>query len=180
VLLKDPNQAQNYLQNTQYQNQNARVGGTSLRRTVPAARARSTSSVGGPCTSSATKRRRRENLRLVVPVFVTISTPSLARDILAFPTMPTRTVPGVPQVATNVPRTRSPGLTQRLAADALIARIRTTAKASRGTASTLLPVMITLNANSRRRSVGTSLTGNVNAMEGSKEMVSNAWMEMAP
>ena len=31
-------------------------------------------------------------------------------------------MPGVPQVATNVPRTRSPGLTQRLEADALIVR----------------------------------------------------------
>merc|ERR1719154_485040 len=133
---------------------------------VPAAPAKSTNSAGGPCTSTATRRRRREALRLGALECATISGPCLGKGSPALVTMMTRAVSGAPPVGTRVPRTRLRGQTPRQAADVLIARIRTTARVSR------------VSASSRRRLVATSLTGGVNAKMDSKEMAFSAWMGM--
>merc|ERR1719154_453549 len=145
---------------------------------VPAAPAKSTNSAGGPCTSTATRRRRREALRLGALECATISGPCLGKGSPALVTMMTRAVRGAPPGGSSVPRTRLRGQTPRQAADVLITRIRTTAIVSRVTASTSQPVMLTLSASSRRRLVATSLTGDVNAKMDSKEMVFSAWMGM--
>jgi len=180
VLPKDQSHQLISLKNTQKRAKNAHVGGTSPGMIVHVAKAKITSSAGGPCTSTATRRRRRGNLRLGALEFATISGPCLGKGSPALPTMMIRTVPGAPLVGTNVPRTRLLAQTPRQAADVQIAKIRTTARVSKATVSTSQLVMLTLSASSRRRSVVMSPTGGVNAKRDSKEMAFSAWMEMVP
>jgi len=180
VLPKGQNHQLKSLLNTQKRTKNARVGGTSPGMIVPVAPAKHTSSAGGPCTSTATRRRRRGNLRLGALVFATISGPCLGKGSPALLTMMIRTVPGAALVGTSAPRTRLLALIPRQAADVQIVKIRTTARVSKVTASTSQPVMSMLNASLRRRSVATSPTGSVNARKDSKETAFSAWMEMVP
>jgi len=178
VLPKDQSHQLISLKNTQKRAKNAHVGGTSPGMIVHVAKAKITSSAGGPCTSTATRRRRRGNHRLGALEFATISGPCLGKGFPALPTIMIRTVPGAPLVGTNVSRTRLLGQTPRQAADVQIAKIRTTARVSKATVNTSQLVMLMLNASSRRRSVVMSPTGGVNAKRDSKEMAFSAWMEM--
>jgi len=178
VQPKDQNLQLNFLQNTQKRIKNAHAGGTLQGMTVPVAKARITSNVDFQCTSTATRRKKTPKNKWAALVSATTSSHFLGKDFLAFLILPILTVLGVLPVGSNVNRTRTPDLTQRLEADVKMVRIRTTAKVNKETVSTSLAAISTLNASSRSKSVGTSHIGDANVVLDTKGMAFSARMEM--
>merc|ERR1712066_151790 len=148
--------------------ENALVGGTSRGTTALAARrASAPCSAGSRCTSSATRSQTWAVLGCA-----TTSTHSLERATRVSLTTPTRTVG-------SVSRTRSPDQTRRREAAAKQGRTRSTARPSKGIASTSATVIPTPLA--RRRPTWASLdsTGSASATRDTLETESNAWTAMA-
>jgi len=145
---------------------------------VPAAKARTTSSVGGQCTNTATRRLKEKNLKWAALESVTTSTHYQGGDSLALQIMKTRTVLGAPPLVTSVCKTRSLAQIQKMEAGVRVAKIRTTARVNKETASTSLVVTSMQSASSNLKLAGTTHTGSVHVTQATKEMASSAWMEM--
>merc|ERR1739844_725770 len=107
VKTKDQHHLPKYLQSTQKKTKSVPAGGTSPGKTAPAARRKSTCSVGTQCTITATRRQRKAKYKWDVPGCVTMSSPCLGWDSLVTLTTPTRTVPGALPRDISVHRTRS-------------------------------------------------------------------------
>merc|ERR1711915_62776 len=137
-----------------------------------------TSSVAGPCTSTATRRSPRVNLNMVVQECAIMSSPSQGKDIHVPQIIATKIVLGVLLAITSVLKTSSQVLTRRKAVDAQARRTKTTAPASRETASTSLLVTPMQSASSRKRSAATCLTSNVSVALATLEMEFSAWTLM--
>jgi len=178
VPIKDLLHPQNCLPSTLRKAKNAHAGGISHRRIVPAVQKRSISSVAGQCTNFAIRRNLRGSPKLDVPEFVIMNTHSLEKAFPAPQIMTIKTVHGVLLAAFNARKTRSQDRIQKMEADVPIAKIRTTARVSKEIVSIFLRATSMLSVSSRRRSVATSPTGNANVHQATREMESNAWMEM--
>jgi len=143
VLIKDKNHQQKYLKSTLKKQKAVHVGGTSQGQmsVLVVRKVQISSSVGSPCTDSATKRSQKESLSLVALGCATTSIHSPQRDILVSLTIKTKTVPGVQRQGSSVSRIRSQGLIPSKAAGALMERIGTIARVNKETVSIFLPVM---------------------------------------
>merc|ERR1712080_628442 len=123
--------------------ENVSVGGTSLRRTVPAVKREwMRCSAGTQCTGSAIRRASEAVLESVTTS--TLSPPGATPATL---TMAGKTVPGVIPMATNVIQKEPVHLRRRKGTDVTQKRTRSTAKASRVTVSTSLTATLMLPAN---------------------------------
>jgi len=102
---KDQNHRPSYLLNTPKKAKNVHAGGISHVKTVPVVQRVNTSSVVGPCTSTATRRNPRVNLNMVAQEYAITSSPSQEKDIHVPQTIATKIVLGVPLAISSVLKT---------------------------------------------------------------------------
>lgn len=155
--------------------ENALAGGTLPGMTVLAARRVSAlCSAGSQCTSSATRSQIRAALECA-----TTSTHSQEKAIHASLTTPTRTVLGATRRVGNASRTPSLAQTQRREAAVKQGPTRSTARPSKGIASTL--VTATPMPLARRKPMLASLDsiGSVNVTRDGLATESNVWTATA-
>jgi len=102
---KDQNHPPSFLLNTPKKAKNVHAGGISQEMTVHAVQRVNTSSVAGPCTSTATRRNPRVNLNMVVQECAIMSSPSQEKDIHVPQIIATKIVLGVPLAISSVLKT---------------------------------------------------------------------------
>merc|ERR1711953_172434 len=155
--------------------ENAPVGGTSRGTTALAARRGSVPcSAGSQCTSSVTRSRTWAVLGCA-----TTSTHCLERATRASLTTPTRTARGATRTVGSASRTRSLDQTRRREVAAKQGRTRSTARPSKGIASTSVTVIPMPLARRRPTRVSLDSTGSASATRDTLETESNAWTAMA-
>jgi len=131
-------------------------------------------SVAFLCIGIATRNNQRINLNGDVQVSVIMYTPSLPRVIPVTQIEKTKTAPGVLNLGSNVPRTKSQDPSLSLAVAVKMEKTKITVKANRETANIFHLVMLMQNVNGqRKRPKQTCYTTNADVSRAILVMASN-------